>query len=87
MGNPSELAKKYYDQGADELFYIDIVTSLYRREILFNDIERVALDMPQLLERKIKDSNKVNMFPVHEYWLDIGQTEQLHQAQKDVSIL
>ena len=41
----------------------------------------------KLLERKIKDSNKVNMFPVHEYWLDIGQTEQLHQAQKDVSIL
>ena len=45
------------------------------------------LDMPQLLERKIKDSNKVNMFPVNEYWLDIGQTEQLYQAQKDVSIL
>jgi len=45
------------------------------------------LDMPQLLERKIKDSNKVNMFPVYEYWLDIGQTEQLYQAQKDVSIL
>ncbi len=42
MGNPSELAKKYYDQGADELFYIDIVSSLYQREILFNEIERVA---------------------------------------------
>ena len=45
MGNPSELAKKYYDQGADELFYIDIVASLYRREILFNDIERVANEL------------------------------------------
>ena len=42
MGNPSELAKKYYDQGADELFYIDIVSSLYQREILFNEIEQVA---------------------------------------------
>jgi len=45
MGHPSELAKKYYDQGADELFYIDIVASLYRREILFNDIERVANEL------------------------------------------
>ena len=38
MGNPSELAKKYYDQGADVLFYIDIVSSLYQREIYLNDI-------------------------------------------------
>jgi imidazole glycerol-phosphate synthase subunit HisF len=42
MGNPSEMAKKYYDQGADELFYIDIVSSLFQREILFNEVEEVA---------------------------------------------
>ena len=42
MGSPSELAIKYYDQGADELFYIDIVSSLYQREILFHEIEKVA---------------------------------------------
>ncbi len=45
MGSPSELANKYYDQGADELFYIDIVSSLYRREILFNEIEQVANEL------------------------------------------
>jgi cyclase len=42
VGYPAELAEKYYNQGADELFYIDIVSSLYRREILFNEIEQVA---------------------------------------------
>ena len=42
MGNPAELAKKYYDQGADEGFYIDIVSSLYQREILVNDIREAA---------------------------------------------
>jgi len=42
MGDPSEMAKKYYDQGADELFYIDIVSSLFQREILFHEIEKVA---------------------------------------------
>ena len=42
MGDPSEMAKKYYNQGADELFYIDIVSSLYQREILFHEIEKVA---------------------------------------------
>ena len=34
IGLPFELAKKYYEQGADEVFYIDIVASLYQREIL-----------------------------------------------------
>jgi dTDP-glucose pyrophosphorylase/predicted transcriptional regulator len=44
------------------------------------------MDMPQLLEKKIKDSGQVNMFPVHEYWLDIGQKEQFDQAQQDIEI-
>jgi dTDP-glucose pyrophosphorylase/predicted transcriptional regulator len=43
------------------------------------------LDMPQLLERKMGKSGQVNMFPVHEYWLDIGQIEQFDQAQKDMA--
>jgi len=42
MGLPTDLAKKYYDQGADELFYIDIVASLYQRRILFDEIEKAA---------------------------------------------
>jgi imidazole glycerol-phosphate synthase subunit HisF len=45
MGTPFELAKKYYDQGADELFYIDIVASLYQREILFDEIEKAANEL------------------------------------------
>ncbi len=38
IGRPEELAKKYYDQGADEIIYIDIVSSLYRRKILFDQV-------------------------------------------------
>lgn len=45
VGNPSELAKKYYLQGADELMYIDIVASLYQREILFHEIEKCANEL------------------------------------------
>lgn len=37
-----ELAKKYYLDGADEIAYIDIVASLYRREIFYKDIEDTA---------------------------------------------
>jgi len=41
------------------------------------------LDMPQMLELQIAQGDQVNMFPVHEYWLDIGQIEQFKQAQLD----
>ncbi|MBF0479344.1 MAG: imidazole glycerol phosphate synthase subunit HisF [Candidatus Omnitrophica bacterium] len=42
MGQPEALAEKYYWQGADEIFYIDAVASLYQREILFEYIEQTA---------------------------------------------
>jgi imidazole glycerol-phosphate synthase subunit HisF len=42
VGKPKELAKKYYLQGADELLYVDIVASLYQREILYKYIEETA---------------------------------------------
>lgn len=41
------------------------------------------MDMPKLLEKKIEDNGQINMFPVYEYWLDIGQMEQFNQAQLD----
>lgn len=42
VGTPSELAEKYYQQGADEIIYIDIVASLYQREIKFESIVESA---------------------------------------------
>lgn len=45
VGLPSELAKKYYDQGADEIMYIDIVSSLYGRKILYSEILNTANEL------------------------------------------
>jgi len=42
VGLPKDLAKKYYEQGADEVFYTDIVASLYQREILYQNIQETA---------------------------------------------
>jgi dTDP-glucose pyrophosphorylase/CBS domain-containing protein len=41
------------------------------------------LDMPELIQRLMADHRTVVGFPVHEYWLDIGQLEQYEQAQTD----
>ena len=45
VGTPTELANKYYNQGIDEIFYIDIVSSLYQREILYEQIRETGADL------------------------------------------
>lgn len=45
MGDPQEFARRYYEQGADELLYVDVVASLYGRNSLQHIIERAARDV------------------------------------------
>jgi cyclase len=45
IGTPSDLAQKYYHQGADEILYTDIVASLYQRPILFNQIRESSKEI------------------------------------------
>lgn len=45
------------------------------------------VDMPALLEQQIDSGKSVNMFPIHEYWLDIGRMDDFNRAQSDVSEL
>lgn len=42
VGNPKILAEKYYHDGADELLYMDIVASLYQRNLDFDLLRRVT---------------------------------------------
>jgi len=41
-GDPVELAKKYSDEGADELVFLDITATKEKRKTLINLVERVA---------------------------------------------
>ncbi len=45
IGDPQDYARRYYEQGADELIYIDIVASLYGRSMLTEIVRRVAHDV------------------------------------------
>lgn len=38
IGSPKNLANKYFLEGSDEILYIDIVSSLYRRNPIYQDI-------------------------------------------------
>ncbi len=45
VGKPNILAQKYYEQGADELIFMDIVASLYGRNQILPVIENAAKDI------------------------------------------
>jgi imidazole glycerol-phosphate synthase subunit HisF len=45
LGKPESFAKFYYEQGADELFYQDVVASLYGRNSLHDIISRTAKEI------------------------------------------
>jgi cyclase len=45
IGRPNEYAKRYYEQGADELIYIDCVASLYGRNSLGAIVQNAAQDV------------------------------------------
>ena len=44
-----------------------------------------VIDMPALLMSQIENDESVAMFPIREYWLDIGQRKDFDQAQLDYS--
>ena len=45
MGDPQEFAKRYYEQGIDEILYMDTVASLYGRNNLTEIVEHTATDV------------------------------------------
>ena len=37
--------------------------------------------MPELLKAQIGNEDEVSMYPLHEYWLDIGKMQDFERAQ------
>ena len=37
--------------------------------------------MPDLLNKRIDKNYKIVVYPIHEYWLDIGRIDSLNQAK------
>jgi dTDP-glucose pyrophosphorylase/predicted transcriptional regulator len=44
----------------------------------------LSRDMPDLLREIVGAGGKVNMFPIHEYWIDIGRIPDYERAQIDM---
>jgi len=49
--------------------------------------ENHHIDMPTLLEEHMVERENILMFPIHEYWLDIGRMDDFNRAQADIHTL
>jgi dTDP-glucose pyrophosphorylase/predicted transcriptional regulator len=45
--------------------------------------ENSYVDMPDLIQDQINNNQEVTLFPIHEYWLDIGKMPDYNRAQLD----
>ena len=45
LGDPNDFALRYYQQGIDEIYYEDIVASLYERNTLLEIVEKATRDI------------------------------------------
>jgi NDP-sugar pyrophosphorylase family protein len=70
-----------------QLFHINAGIYVINPDIIEKVKKNEKIDMPTLLENKIEGQGNVLMFPIHEYWLDIGRLEDYQRAQADIHTL
>lgn len=69
-------------------YFFDINTGIYviSPEVLAQ-VDAQFIGMPTILEQQIAKNKKIASYPLHEYWLDIGQMEDYNRAQRDIHML
>lgn len=68
-------------------FFVNAGIYLLAPELIKSVEKGARIDMPTLLERQIDNGSAVNMFPIHEYWLDIGRMDDFNKAQNEIGQL
>jgi dTDP-glucose pyrophosphorylase len=64
-------------------FFVNAGMYVISRNILKAVPKNTYIDMPTLLEKYIEVNKGVMMFPVHEYWIDIGRLQDYKRAEID----
>ncbi|WCE29848.1 nucleotidyltransferase family protein [Vibrio sp. SCSIO 43137] len=68
-------------------FFVNAGIYVVSPEVIQSVPRNHAIDMPTLLEQHMEKREKVLMFPIHEYWLDIGRMDDFNRAQTDIHTL
>jgi dTDP-glucose pyrophosphorylase/predicted transcriptional regulator len=64
-------------------FFVNGGIYVINPEILNRIPEGTYFDMPMLFKKLIDENKKVGIYPIHEYWLDIGRKDDFMKAHED----
>ena len=67
-------------------YFINAGIYMLNPEILKLINPNQPLNMTELLDKLLSKGRKISIFPVHEYWIDIGQQESYNKALKEDEI-
>lgn len=65
-------------------FFVNAGVYVLNHEVIKRVKDNTRVDMPTLLQQCMDDGRPVASFPIHEYWLDIGQQADFSRAQTDI---
>lgn len=72
------------EEKPSQKFFVNAGIYVIDPSIVHTQRGNTYLDMPTLLNDIVKKKYTVNVFPIHEYWLDIGQPRDLNRAKEDL---
>lgn len=64
-------------------FFVNAGVYVLEPEVLKNIEHAKRFDMPCLFNSIVAKGKDVSVFPVREYWLDLGKIEDFNKAQDD----
>ena len=65
-------------------FFVNAGIYVIEKTLLSLLEKNISADMPELLNMCLKENMHVAVFPIHEYWLDIGAVTELAVARQEV---
>lgn len=65
-------------------FFVNAGIYVLSSQIVRSVATSQKIDMPTLLEQHRVTRDNILMFPIHEYWLDIGRMDDFKRAQNDI---
>lgn len=68
-------------------FFVNAGIYVLSPKIVQSVAKNQKIDMPSLLDTHRVERDRIFMFPIHEYWLDVGQMDDFKKAQVDILTL
>jgi dTDP-glucose pyrophosphorylase len=68
-------------------FFVNAGIYAFEAKFINGIVKNNYIDMPDLIKLKINNQELINIFPIHEYWLDVGSMDQFNKANIDIGDL